>query len=297
MLTQMFDHFRKKCVYQISMDAKNNHSLHPVYHLFGDLTSLQTKKRKRILSDFGYDPSLRRPLEKMESGSWNQNNLKLLKKIFADPMYRKFVLHLKSINSSFFIFFSLLSERKFRPRISFNFLNDVIQIPNRSQEELLNIIQILEEIQILTSARLPQSVSDLIAMEQSRIENLAKNSFTESIFFYPDPPFEGDVWIQPIQSNLALFEEGKRQHNCVYDYDKKIREGRFYLYHITGKVPCTVSFLKIDEDWYFDQIAGPCNKPADPDTYHRLEAWRLRHGILILGDVFRLGKAPTWMLD
>lgn len=279
------------------MDSKKNHPLNPVYGLFGELNSLQTKKRKQILSDLGFDPSLRRPLERMEPDTWNQNNLEILKKIFADPMYRKLILHLKMINLSFFIFFSLLSERKFRPRLSFNFLNDLIQIPNRSHEELVKIIQILEEMQMLTSIRLPQSISELFALEQSRIENLAKNSFTETLFVYPEPPFEGDAWIQPIKSNLDLFEEGKRQHNCVYDYDEKIRNGRFYLYHITGKVPCTVSFLKIDEDWYFDQIAGPCNKPADPDTYHRLEAWRLRHGILILGDVFRLGKAPTWMLD
>lgn len=272
-------------------------SLPKVYGLFGDLSLLAREKRRLILSDRGYDPSLRRPLERMLETTISITNLKILKKSFADPLYRKLILHLPTLSQNFFSFMSILESRKQRAKLSYLFLKDLSQANEMSLDELTKIAQMIEEIHSYSPHWSPKSIQDLFMLEKTMVEDLAKVSFQEDIVFYPEPPFLGDGWIEPIISNEELYKEGRRQHNCVYDYDEKIREGRFYLYHISAKIPCTVSFLKIDEDWYFDQIAGPCNKPADPETYHQLEAWRLRHGILILGDVFRLGKAPTWMLE
>ncbi|GBF50383.1 hypothetical protein LPTSP4_19080 [Leptospira ryugenii] len=267
-----------------------------IYLVFGNETEITQKKRRDILIEAGYDPALRKPLERMTPDLWNLESIVVFKKIFADPKYRKHLLHLKQINANLLRFFSLLRARNQRPKLHIRFLENLMQ-ESLSDDELLQICQLIEEIDLYKPHWKFRSIADVYKLESTMIQELENSTFQEEVVSYPEPPFEGNEWISPIRSNLDLYWEGKNQHNCVFDYDQKIRDGRFYLYHTNGKTKCTVSFLNIEGDWFLDQIAGPCNKPADPETYHQLEAWRLRNGILILGDVFRMGLPASWMLE
>jgi len=57
---------------------------------------------------------------------------------------------------------------------------------------------------------------------------------------YPQPPYPGNAYIQPITNQKQLFDEGKSQHNCVITYHQKVMEGTYYVYKILAPERATV---------------------------------------------------------
>jgi len=250
-------------------------------------------KRKDFLPRLGFDPSSKRPIERFDPATWKVDNFLIFKKFFPHPHFRKLFLHLPKFTPAFFAFLACLDRRQFHPIVHFSL---AIEISNQSSEwnPWDDVIR-LEEIFRFCKEWRPKSLRELYEMEIKMVSILTNQSMTDEFVEYPHPPFPEEDWLYPIQNNRDLFWEGKKQHNCVYDYDNEVRQGRYYIYHVLGEPECTLSLVKIDMDWFYDQIAGPCNKQAPYPTLKRVEEWRTKHSILVYGDVFRMGLPPDWI--
>ena len=78
---------------------------------------------------------------------------------------------------------------------------------------------------------------------------------------FPDPPFPGDEFLQPLTSCEAMIREGRRMRNCVGDYMLSIGRRDFYFYHwslgehATVKVAWSKRF-----GWYVKEARGIANR-------------------------------------
>lgn len=74
-----------------------------------------------------------------------------------------------------------------------------------------------------------------------------------------------------LDSAKALFEEGERQHNCVFSYSTRVRRDESAIYHweIEGR-EYTIEFGKVNNQYTIRQMLKKHNRPADPTDQARV---------------------------
>jgi len=96
---------------------------------------------------------------------------------------------------------------------------------------------------------------------------------------FPPPPLDGTPAIQPIQTRLALFQEGVRQRHCIENYAFRIKQGWAYAYHIETEVEQGTALISPygppgkPEGWKLVEGLGKANGPLGLETHRCLEDW------------------------
>ncbi|MBV5326155.1 MAG: PcfJ domain-containing protein [Chlorobium sp.] len=90
---------------------------------------------------------------------------------------------------------------------------------------------------------------------------------------FPPPPVEGTPDIIPILSASELFEEGKNQHHCVANYEKKVIGGRLFFYRLLQPERATISVRRRGARWFMDHVKLNHNQEPQPETIDFVERW------------------------
>ena len=126
--------------------------------------------------------------------------------------------------------------------------NEKLSLRKRSIRSLEEIHD-MQAAQTMRVAQAAEFAKPLIAEESrfNRLRELLPEEFT---------------WID---STRALFEEGERQHNCVYSYRDKLRRDVSTIYHWDNDGRnYTIEFSKIGDRYSVIQMLQKHNKPALP---------------------------------
>jgi len=93
--------------------------------------------------------------------------------------------------------------------------------------------------------------------------------------------------IEPITNTIALYEEGKEMHHCVYSYAQRVFNGDCYIYSIKKKdkriatmevnrraltllhIPLSLEYNPVT----IGQLRGPCNKSPDGKIFSISKTW------------------------
>ncbi|BDA77980.1 hypothetical protein LPTSP3_g09100 [Leptospira kobayashii] len=259
---------------------------------------LPFRKRKEIAIYFGFLPSSLNVLGKITETAIREGYLPAFRKLYRISVYQKAFHHLTFINRILFDFFGFARKKGWKEKWDILFLKDLaLRFPDSSSEnnKYQSIFQIYEEVKRFCPKWRINSLSHLYELEKKMIHLIGKNQFAGPDELYPPPPVQGEEGVIPIVSRKQLFDESKSQHNCVFSYDSDILTGKYYIYRVLFPERCTLSLLHINGDWYLDQVSSAFNKEVKRETADQIEFWRMQNGILMLGDVFRIGIPPNWV--
>ncbi|TGN10463.1 PcfJ domain-containing protein [Leptospira ilyithenensis] len=260
--------------------------------------NLPFHKRKKIAVYFGFLPSSVNVLGKITETAILEGYLPAFRKLYRISIYQKAFHHLVFLNRFLFDFFGLAQKRGWKEKWDILFLKDLsFRFPDSSSKnnKYQSVFQTYEEVKRFCPEWKVHSLAHLYELEKKMIYLIGKNEFTGHDEIYPSPPTEGENWMIPVGTRKQLFDESKAQHNCVFSYDSDILAGKYYIYRILIPERCTLSLLRINGDWYLDQVSSAFNKKVKKETAEKIELWRMQNGILILGDVFRIGIPPNWV--
>lgn len=108
--------------------------------------------------------------------------------------------------------------------------------PNFNKEDVKKTFQLYEEVKRFFPKWKIRFLENLKDLEQKMIRKIQMKHFTGPEQYYPSPPIVKENWIEP--SRKELFLESKTQHNCIFSYDSKILEGKYYIYRIFSPERC-----------------------------------------------------------
>ncbi|OQW97075.1 MAG: hypothetical protein BWK77_02710 [Verrucomicrobia bacterium A1] len=90
----------------------------------------------------------------------------------------------------------------------------------------------------------------------------------------PRPPVAGTETIVPLATAGDLDQESAQQSNCAATMAGDVRAGRYYLYRVLSPSRATVALaMGPDARWRVEQIRGPRNTEAPPETRRAVERW------------------------
>jgi hypothetical protein len=90
------------------------------------------------------------------------------------------------------------------------------------------------------------------------------------------PPYPGTDTIVPLTSTLMLREEGRKQHNCVASYNRRVAGGRYAVYRVLRPERTTLGLVRKRGRWEIDQLKGPCNQAVGVPTYVAVQEWLMQ---------------------
>lgn len=256
------------------------------------------QKRRKVAEFFGFDPASLKALEKVSRSAILKGYLKTFRSLYSISSFRKPLHHLSIINEFILDFLSIAQKKSWKGKWDIPLLTDLAVRFENSDLKLENcdeIFQVYYEVKKFSPYWKVRSLDQLYRLEKEMISKLQREVFVGPDLNYPLPPIDTEDWLEPIHSRKELFLESKSQHNCIFSYDKDIVDGKYYIYRIFTPERCTLSLFHINGDWYLDQVFAAFNKKANAATMKKIEAWRIRNGIFVLGDAFRLGIPPDWI--
>ena len=89
----------------------------------------------------------------------------------------------------------------------------------------------------------------------------------------PPPPMGDSEEIQAIQTHRELWEEGRRQHNCVATYVGRVTSGSVYIYRVLKPQRATLAIVRQRAWWHIEELKGTCNQPVDQATFQAVKVW------------------------
>ncbi|TGK29421.1 hypothetical protein EHQ12_17645 [Leptospira gomenensis] len=273
-------------------------------HVPEDFETIRSKlphwRRKEIARYFGFDPGSIRALEKITEQALLAGHLTSFQRLYSDSIYRNVFHHVPILNEFLFEFLLCAYRKGWNRKWDILLLNDIVlKFPDdkKAEEEPAAVFSIYEELKRKKPEKRIRSVESLYRAERKLIQDISEKGFTGIDRTYPPPPIGAEEWMNPIETRKELFLESVSQHNCVFDYDSDIIEGKYYIYRIFFPERCTLSLFQVNGDWYVDQVAGNFNGQVHVETRKKIENWRLQNGIFSFGDVFRMGIPPAWIYD
>jgi hypothetical protein len=94
---------------------------------------------------------------------------------------------------------------------------------------------------------------------------------------FPPPPISGTETIIPLTSTQALWEEGRRQRNCLrsnLSYVDKVLNGTLYIYRVLDPERCTLAISrKYRNSWGISELKGLSNWSVKTATREHIKAW------------------------
>ncbi|MBW0435667.1 PcfJ domain-containing protein [Leptospira yasudae] len=259
---------------------------------------LPFRKQKEVAAFWGFHPSSLKVLGRITESAVRKGYLKPFQNLYSIPVFQKAFHHLPIINEFILQFFNYALSKGWNEKWESLFLKDLsirFSDSNFKKEDYEGAFQLYEEVKRFSPQWKIRSLEHLLGLEQEMIRKIQKNEFNGPDQPYPTPPMEKEDWIEPIDSRKELFLESRIQHNCIFSYDARILEGKYYIYRIFFPERCTLSLFHINGDWYLDQVAAAFNKEAKAETLKKVEEWRMQNGVFVLGDAFRLGIPPDWI--
>lgn len=94
---------------------------------------------------------------------------------------------------------------------------------------------------------------------------------------FPAPPIPDSEHIKALTSDIALFKEGREQHNCAGGYGRMVRNGGCYLYKVLKPERATLRVAYEGNGWYAGELKATCNKPVQLVTERAVNKWLEAH--------------------
>lgn len=247
------------------------------------------RSQRDILSwlDFPSSESARRQLAKIESKSIGVNKLLSLRDAMRTADGMKMLSHLPRINWDAI---RMISDDMLRPYVGMRLLEDVSNC-----EEL----RLMDYEMNTTTAMLMQDclpMMDDLGMDKTRLRQLRSRDDVKE--FHDDlvhrstspglrqkvcdmrvlaePPFSGNDYIVPLNTEFALDREGIEMQHCVGSYGAFVRRGSIAVYKVLSPERATLSLERSGKVWRIREIKCKANADVSDATRAFVSAWLRR---------------------
>lgn len=202
-----------------------------------------------------------------------------LREALAEPELARALAHVGRINAGVL---RLALDPALRARVALQLLEEVGQ--TRAEDRRPRCHRLLADTLALAletrEARIPGRFASLEelrahhdALVERRVEGRPPQRPRRRQF--PPPPVAGIETIVPLRRAAELVEEGRRQHNCVATYARRVLAGNTYVYRLLAPERATLSIVRRRGVWVLDDLLGPRNRPVRRDTVAAVERWLL----------------------
>lgn len=90
---------------------------------------------------------------------------------------------------------------------------------------------------------------------------------------FPPPPVPGSETIVPLLRAVDLVEEGRRQHNCIATYARRVLAGNLYVYRVLAPMRATLTLVRRRGVWMLDELLAARNRSVSYATENAVDAW------------------------
>jgi PcfJ-like protein len=90
---------------------------------------------------------------------------------------------------------------------------------------------------------------------------------------YPAPPLAAIDGIEPLNSWLALLEEGATMHHCVGSYDIPVALREVFIYRMLEPERLTISLEHHNDRWVVGEVRGYCNANPSVGALESVRRW------------------------
>jgi len=188
---------------------------------------------------------------------------------WVDRDMRKIMMHIPQVNKGIWPFF--YSPRLF-PHLTPQLMWEILENPEdekfpHSYYLLLSVVNRGYNGRVYSVKQLGRLYAEYIQRDTGIIDELA------GMNRFPNPPFEGNESIQPIENIIQLFNEGKEMRHCIFSYKKEIVNGRMYAYRMVSPERVTLALKKTDNIWRLYDMRGFSNRSPSIDAYKEVLKW------------------------
>jgi hypothetical protein len=90
---------------------------------------------------------------------------------------------------------------------------------------------------------------------------------------FPAPPFPGTNFIIPLDTPVALAQEGCEMRHCVGSYIDAVARGSRFVYRVMAPERATVMLRRRGGGWALDEIQCAANRPPSDATVRATREW------------------------
>ncbi|HMP73260.1 MAG TPA: PcfJ domain-containing protein [Kiritimatiellia bacterium] len=241
--------------------------------------SLIRKKQRHILGWLGFPAteSARRVLMKVVPSAVSVESLLYLRDALKNPVQAKRLAHVPRLNKGAL---RLACTGWMTDRLTPSLLEEVARDEDNDHEAhtyglLRDALRMDRRMggggcpERFTCLNRLKDVHDVLSRE---LENLMAKDWLNGEVGFPDPPYAGTPWIQPISTPLALFDEGRIMHHCVASYGDNVVGGGVYIYRVLEPVRATLAIYRSRDGWDAGQMQLACNKRVPKEIKEQVVA-------------------------
>lgn len=218
----------------------------------------------------------RRVLAKVDPACVDPARVDELRAAIARPGVLARLGHLDRVHAGVI---GLVADEALLARVHASLLAEVAARPEerlrpRTAERLARILSMAAALDHRLPGRPFRSVAELGALHDALAERWIASTDPSSPERFGPPPVPGIEGIAPIEDELALREEGRRQHHCVGSYADAVRRGAVYVYRVTRPERATLSIARgPDGTWRRSELTGDFNREVGAATVAAVDAW------------------------
>lgn len=242
--------------------------------------------QRAMLRTLGFpdDRSSRRMLAKVEPRGLRISHLLRLRRALADREMRKAMQHLPTLNRH------AIRVATTRKLLDFATPELLLELSYSESSFLSESQGVIEAVSWMTRAdssvrpRKLQSVQecvDLSAQIRGNDGGLHRGSADgdDAAQVFPEPPFPGNLFIQPIETVEGLALEGRSLSHCAANYTESVTAGHTYLYRVLDPERATLSIQHDGNgDWSLEQALGESNAELAEETMTAIQQWLDENG-------------------
>lgn len=249
----------------------------PPSHPQRSARSLLGKRQTRIAAWLGFPDawSTVKILRKLAPEECTVLNLLQLRDLFGTHL--KTLQHLPTLSGSII---GLLAGERIRYRTMPVFLQEMSSqcgLLDRSLQVLRDTLWVCEKLEDAGIIYL-RSFRHLARMHDHCVDRFGRADLriNDQTPFPPAPlaPYSPHLELEPLQTEVELFEEGRIQKNCAGDYGPRVRRRKMHLYRLLEPERATVA-VKMGQAgrWELDEIKAHGNSEVSPETLSAVLEW------------------------
>lgn len=261
----------------------------------GFYSNLLNRKQKEIGEALGFKSDEVNILKKLDYVLLHDVLIRNFMNLFRIEKYKNILRSLSNISISAYRFLRIMEHNGFYPEVTYSFMRD-LNLENlfRSFNYHVNVnckieyitfrnhILVYDYLEIL---KLAPDIKIKNLSQLHRIHNkykykkLATEVYNSRITFDHETMFGGNEYIEPIHTEIELFEETTEQVHCCYDYKDSILAGEHLFFRVLYPERATLALVKEGKYWIYYDLKGKQNKPVSEITWAFVKDWLDENGI------------------
>lgn len=254
-------------------------------------------RRRRVVTEwlgFGGSEAAVKLLRKVPAESITLRRALRLREAVRDPALAGALAHVGRINAGVM---RLALDPELRAAVAPRLLEEVGQ--TRTEDRRPHVYRLLEDtLGLRRELALPGAPPRFAGLEELRAHH---DELVDRLVAarpprppanrrrpFPPPPVPGTETIVPLLRAVDLVEEGRRQHNCIATYARRVRAGTCFVYRVLAPTRSTLTLVRRRGLWTLGDLLAARNRPVSLATENAVDLWlhRSRSGTDTGADLF-----------